>query len=228
MNPNTTSKISAFENQKSFFRIIDDWNSISSSPLVRVSGYGDDETPPGITKKFNCYSRTLQTDAGILSGEDRSKPDKNVIKYRIDTAKSNSGSPVCLAGTHLALAIHTTGYYENESPPLNKGTGFKNNLLTKAIKKFSDIDKYVDSDYFFIVPKGDGSFFKPYRRLEDALADIKIIAGKLGIVSGYYPSPSGTASEPGPGISFPKAPSGKKIEIKALAGKVHIGRVIRR
>lgn len=226
VNPNNISKISAFENQKSFFRIIDGWKSIAPSPLVRVSGYGDDETPPGRTGKLNCYSRTLQTDTGILSEEENSS-DKNIIKYLVDTANSNSGSPVYLAGTHLALAIHTTALRKEGSSYLNAGTGFKNNLLTKAIKAFSDVDKYVDSDYFFTVPKGDGSLFKPYRRLEDALESIKSEGGKLGIVSGYYPSPSGPVSDPGPGISFPKAPSGKKIEIKALAGKVHIGRVIK-
>jgi hypothetical protein len=46
-------------------------------------------------------------------------------------------------------------------------------------------------------------FCKPYRRLDNALADIEITGGKLGIVSGYYVSPSGdNLSRIDLGISF--------------------------
>jgi hypothetical protein len=227
---------SVFETQRKFFRIVADFKSFfsSSSPLVRVTGFGDDFTPSGPTSTtptegHNCYSGTLQTDTGQLFAEETPKNSQgltqHLAKYYVDTEHSNSGSPVYLVGTHLALAIHNKSV-PDESPPYNLGTGFRNTLLTEAIKKFSDVDKYIDSNYFFTVPNGDGSLFKPYRRLEYALADIKDIGGKLGIVAGYYPSPSGTASDPGPGISFPKPPLSKKIEIKALAGKVHIGRII--
>jgi V8-like Glu-specific endopeptidase len=205
---------SAFTRQGQFFRLIDNWSFIGSNPLARVTGYGLDGPAPYYgyeQSQKNERSQTEQTDAGRLIREDISNPPQNIIYYQVDTLNANSGSPVYLPGTHLAIGIHTTGFYPDEEH-LNKGTGFKNNVLKNALEDYplpGTKMKYIDAD-FFTFPEGDGTIFKPYRKLEDALS-YAATGDTLGIVAGHYAHP---------GISFPK---GKKLILKALAGNVRLG-----
>lgn len=205
---------SAFMRQGQFFRIIDNWNFIGSNPIVRVTGYGVDGPPPlygyGNNLK-NERSQTEQTDYGELKREE-TIPPKNIIYYEVDTLNANSGSPVYLPGTHLAVGIHTVGFSPNEEH-LNKGTGFKNSKLIDALEDYPLPGKYliyVDAD-FFAFSEEDGTIFKPYKRLEDAIDKAKTRDNFVGIIAGHYAHP---------GITFPK---GKRITLKALAGNVRIG-----
>lgn len=227
IGPNEKTGLSAFEKQGGFFRVVKDLSVFGASPLVRVTGYGLDEHPTGTSGKYNSCNRTQQTDKGPMTSEDNKNLPQHIISYEIDTLNGNSGSPVYLVGTHLALAIHNSGNGDN-----NLGTGFKNNQLYDALKKHINVEQYVDSDYSFTVSVGDGGFFTPFRRLGAALDNIKISGGKLGIVSGYYGSHTNEKpkdkSQATPGVFFPKAPPGKKIAIKALAGKAHIGKVVKK
>jgi len=204
---------SAFTRQGQFFRLIDNWSFIGLNPIVRVTGYGLDGPPPlygynGAEK--NERSQTEQTDSGKLMKEEIID-HKNIISYEVDTLNANSGSPVYLLGTHLAIGIHTNGFPPN-AEHLNKGTGFKNSSLINALENYPLPGTkliYVDAD-FFAFSAEDGTIFKPYRRLEDAIDKAKTGA-TFGIIAGHYAHP---------GITFPK---GKRITLKALAGNARIG-----
>lgn len=199
---------SVFKNQKHFFRIIDDYSAFGTNPLVRITGYGVDNEPFGSTGSSNSRSQTEQTDTGIIDHRSTS-PNSDAIYYSVDTLGGNSGSPVFLEGTHMAIAIHTNG-----GSGLNKGTGFQNSLLVNAIENFySTSFTYVDSNYFATVSTGNGSLFQPYRKLEDAVTNAST-GTNLGLVAGYYANP---------GIIFPL---GKAVTIKALAGKIYIGGIL--
>jgi V8-like Glu-specific endopeptidase len=210
---------SAFKRQGDFFRISDQENI---GNLVRVTGYGMDEHPKGTTGSYNSCNMTEQTDTGKIISTNFPSSNRHIIEYAADTVNGNSGSPVYLSGTHIAIGIHTNG---GESS--NKATGFKNIGLYNALRTHIHVTTYVDEDYFFTVSTGDGTLFQPYRRLEDGLDKIKSNGGILGIVSGYYGSPSGSSSK-GPGINFPNAGAGKKYFVKALAGEVYFGRIVKK
>lgn len=211
---NQLTNESAFDRQ-GFYRITDDVSIFGNTPLLAVTGYGVDGPPSEYGKKpapKNCFNRVQQTDKGVFLKEDVSNPPLDNITYKIDTQKANSGSPVYFVGTNMAIAIHDgTVKDKNKVVIANRGTGFKNSELVEAIEKACGTPlQYVDGNYFATVVEGDGSLFKPYVKLEDAMRNSPD-QSLIGIVAGHYS---------GGGISFPK---GKKLIFKALGGTVKIG-----
>jgi V8-like Glu-specific endopeptidase len=202
---------SAFERQGDFFRITDSWDFLGLNPVVKITGYGADGPPPyyGSGNSLrNKWNQTQQTDTGVIKSRDRTINSKDILTYELDTQGCNSGSTVSFPGTHLAIGIHTTA----AGKIANKGTGFGNTILVEAIQAFPlrGKVKYVDADFFPLPVNGDGSLFKPYRILEEAIVGASH-GDTLGIVGGNYG---------GKGILFPK---GRKLTVLALAGKVKIG-----
>lgn len=226
--PNQITGISAFKRQKYSYRVLDDCRRFLApniNPVVRVTGFGQDRTPPGETNPLNCYHRTLQTDTGELRLDQEIVNDPyHLFRYYVDTENSNSGSPVFLEGTQLAIAIHIRSDSDS-SPPHNLGVGFKNKTLCEAIDQYLGATFLVDGNYGLHILEGNGSKFSPYRKLQDGLTRVKKDGGLLSIISGHYPvlgTPTGKST-----LKF-QAPIGKKVSVKALAGSVSIGKVIKK
>ncbi len=91
---------------------------------LRVTGYGTDSTP-------RSYNLVQQTGTGPLAGISGS-----AIRYRVDTMGGNSGSPVIMAATGMAVGIHTHGGC-TWSGGYNTGTFFTYGPFAAAVKKFT-------------------------------------------------------------------------------------------
>ncbi|RZI45468.1 hypothetical protein [Candidatus Finniella inopinata] len=245
-----SSKQPIFERQKSFFRITKGDNIFSRFstsdrpyPLSRITGYGRVPDNRVFPNQQNSKNLTQQTASGTILGKKKPVPnppqpgggqvsdvaDSDIIYHQISATAGNSGSPMYLMGTHMAIGIHTASYIPGQSfNDNNDASGFNNSQIIDALKRVpfykpGDLApptsvqvRYVDSDYFAVSPTdvtGDnspGGLFNPYRSLEDA-RDGATSGDTLGITAGYYA---------GGGITFPL---GKKLALKALAGKVYIG-----
>ncbi|MDR7377111.1 hypothetical protein J2X19_001769 [Rhodoferax ferrireducens] len=211
-NPNT--HLFPATAQKAFYRMSSNLMTFGTGPAqVQVTGYGVDNTPPGIKGGRNAQNQTEQTDVGLFLGEDEIDPHKVVIKYRVDTMGGNSGSPVIYPGTDITIGIHTHGGCGIDPATSNQGTGFKNQQLEGALQQFltffAEQVTYVDGGHASGAEE-NGRVFKPYRRLEDAVA-AAANGDILSMTSGFYA---------GWGITFPK---GKELRLRATAGPVGIG-----
>ena len=90
----------------------------ASNQAVRVTGYGlRDSSFPQIPLE---WSRTQKTHTGPLTTN-----SGNTIRYRPDTTGGNSGSPVILESSGLAIGVHTHGGCGSSSTSSNAGTGYQ-------------------------------------------------------------------------------------------------------
>jgi len=153
--------------------------------LIRITGYGVDETPPGTTGGENSDSRTLQTDCGILLWEEEDGPSDIYFEYMVDTAGAASGSPVIWEGTSVSLGIHEAGgCLEGPIPAGNKGTSFENDILEVALQNYSGPNRiYVDGGCPGIVELG--TVLRPFRTVAVAAGFVPA-GGTLSIVNGVY------------------------------------------
>lgn len=90
----------------------------ANNQTVRVTGYGlRDANFPQIPLE---WSRTQKTHTGPLTAN-----SSNTIRYRPDTTGGNSGSPVILESSGLAIGVHTHGGCGASSTSSNAGTGYQ-------------------------------------------------------------------------------------------------------
>lgn len=169
--------------------------------LARVTGYGSYSPRPcnGGTGCIPNYSRTEQTAIGKFLGtfpQPAIPPPRVVeIRYLTDTMPGNSGSPVVVNGTTIALGIHNGG-----AVAYNLGTSFKNQALQSRLHDFpgairspvipGDRIVYVDAGNASVV--ADGKIFSPYKSLGKAIESVSEEGDTslVSIVSGSYPEKS--------------------------------------
>jgi len=146
--PNTQTGLLPHEVQYSNFRLSRDVDPA----YVSVTGYGNDFIQP------DAY--TLQTDWGEFLGESVQGNSDVEIEFVADARHGNSGCPVTVYGTNVAIGIYTDGVCD---PPIdgNRGTGFENDALENAINNFPGYNLiYVDKDHPS-TPE-DGTVMRPY------------------------------------------------------------------
>lgn len=211
---NATTGLFPAPAQKSFFRMTADLLTFGTgASQVQVTGYGVDKTPPGVNGGSNAQSQTEQTDVGPFLGEDVINGHEVLIKYRVNTTGGNSGSPVIYPGTDITIGIHTSGGCSAQPGTSNSGTGFKNTKLEGALQSFQTTSAqqvtFVDGGHASGIVE-NGTVFKPYRSLEDAITHAAH-GDIVSMTSGFYA---------GWGITFPK---GMPLTLRATAGPVGIG-----
>lgn len=191
---------------RGFFRVADlqfasQAEQAQTVARLRVTGYGSDCRTPNL--KGNCngeirtkYNSTQQTATGPLkqiiaqSGYDNAR-------YVVDTMPGNSGGPVTLAGTRVAIAIHTGG---RRSWGYNRGTWFGLKSLQEALHKLPGLisNPPVPEDQIFYVDNGgsdfihesagDGFVMTPFSHISDGLAAAAQRSGTslVSVVTGKY------------------------------------------
>lgn len=166
-----------------FFRVSD--HRPNPGDLIRISGYGIDETPPGTTMGENAATRTNQTSTGpfvqhIQNGADIS------LWYAVDTTGANSGSPIILANfPDRTVGIHTNGDCPPDGTSANLGTSFEVDALEIAIQRvWGPRTLYVDQTLSFPQVQ-NGRIYQPFDTVSEGLADVQD-GGVLSIVEGTY------------------------------------------
>lgn len=204
-NPNTGLR--PYERQQAFYRMSKDTQSES----IRITGYGTDNVPPGAFGGLNAQNQTLQTHNGSSKGEHGSGSDVH-WKYRADTERGNSGSPVIATGI-ISIGVHTHGGCLDGTNGANNGTSFEANDLEAAVQGFMGSRiVYVDSRH----PSShhQGTILRPYARIQTAVNNVNASSGnvnQIGIVGGHYPEQ----------LHIPG--SAKGITLIATVGGVSIG-----
>jgi V8-like Glu-specific endopeptidase len=101
---------------------------------VRVTGYGVDGPGPGFGAggPRDATNQTQQTHSGALNGN-TGGPSNGTLTYVPDTQGGNSGSPVIVEGTNVAIGIHTNGGC-GPAGGANAGTSFRNASLWAAVQ----------------------------------------------------------------------------------------------
>ncbi|MHC4989461.1 MAG: trypsin-like serine peptidase [Planctomycetota bacterium] len=116
--PNVDTGATAYEAQGAYFELAD--APMAQGDLVRIAGYGDDDSPPE-------WAHTLQAHEGpFILG------NGTALDYQVDTRTGSSGSPVIELATGNAIGIHTNGGC-SVSGGSNRGTALSNPLLQAAL-----------------------------------------------------------------------------------------------
>ncbi len=117
--PNSNTGLTPFEAQGEAFDLIAP--PAPGTQTIRVTGYGstDSSVPP----EWHFAEKT-HTGPLVTAG--------NLIQYQVDTTGGNSGSPVFIDGTNLAIGVHTHGGC-NSGGGQNQGTGSMAGPLQAAL-----------------------------------------------------------------------------------------------
>jgi hypothetical protein len=99
---------------------------------VRVTGFGVDGPPPnfGTPGPRDATNRTQQTHVGALS-VNINDASSGTLRYDADAQPANSGSPVIVDGSNVAIGIHEAGGC-SPTGGTNVGTSFRNSALWSA------------------------------------------------------------------------------------------------
>ncbi len=172
----------AIERQGAFYRMSRDLNPTT----VRENGYGIDGPSPFFGDgPRNSDSQTLQTHAGPFDGETFNGPSSIVINFSIDDENGNSGSPVIDTSNNVTIGIATHAGCPGGS---NRGTSFENDDLETALRNFSGVGaniRHLDSGHPIAAGLQDGSVFRPFDELAEAVASVPA-GGILSVVAGSY------------------------------------------
>jgi len=207
-----------------FFRLTDASPEVDT--LLRVTGYGVDNTPTGTggsgaaccdstnddVCEYNCNStsNTLQTSTGPLDEIRGSE-----IRYRVDTTPANSGSPIIWESDNgLAIGIHDAGGCDSSSAGnVNGGTAFWQPTLAAYINDLRGSSAvYVDVARAILHPFG--TVFRPFETVAQGVAAVPN-GGVVSIVKGNYPASAGNTFTAGTG--------NKAMTLEAPVGIVTIG-----
>ena len=199
---------------RGFFRITQIVPAVNTS--LRVTGYGNDDTPAGTTGGNNNDHRTEQTSTGPFVGETTSGAQV-AHTYRVDTEPANSGSPIIwrLGSVDFAIGIHTDGGCTNNGAGFNSGTSFNQpNLATTVNTWPAATVRYLDTAS--ATADVTGSIFRPYRNFNAAYAGTPN-GGTLVLVAGAHPmTTAGNTGTWGSGQT-------KSVTLRAPVGRVTIG-----
>lgn len=182
--PNSANE-SAYDRQKASFRLSAQTLLATPPMLLQVTGFGQDLIPPGLNRGANAQSNTEQTDVGVLNSI-VATPTSACLSYLVDTDGGNSGSPVFLPATNIAVGIHTWGgdCAGSTVTQTNAGTLLSLPALGQALATFpTKVANIIFVDGWHPnAASGNGSVFAPFQRLTDAIA----------FNGGVCPSPSAT------------------------------------
>lgn len=180
-----TANEAAYDRQKASFRLSAQTLSTTPSMLLQVTGFGRDLIPMGLERGANAQNNTEQTDVGILNSV-VATPTSACLSYLVDTDGGNSGGPVFLPATDIAVGIHTwsgdcTGRTGTQA---NAGTLLSLPALGQALATFpTKVANIIFVDGWHPnAAAGNGSVFAPFQRLSDAIA----------FNGGVCPAPSAT------------------------------------
>ncbi|NBD17763.1 MAG: trypsin-like serine protease [Cyanobacteria bacterium] len=218
IKPNTDGT-SVFASRQAFFQLVKTAPAPEKGTYITVTGYGVDDKPPGTKGGNNAASQTEQEALGqILEVIDKENPSRRIFYYDADSSGGDSGGPLHLPGSLIAIGIHDGGYTNCKPPNCNYATGIANENLLNAIGALAPGDKakFIDARSPSWVGEPNGTILQPYRTIEEALTQ-NILPQDLDIVAGYYA---------GRGLTINKA-SAKSATIYAVAGNVTIGPVPR-
>jgi hypothetical protein len=119
--PNPVTGLTPYERQQAAYVLAPASPPYDSSLTIRVTGYGIDTTTP-------IYNQVQQTATGAYG-----QTAGTVIQYQVDTTGGNSGSPVVVEQTGLAIGIHTNGGCLPSGDGLNSGTAIENTHLQDVL-----------------------------------------------------------------------------------------------
>ena len=184
---------------------------------LRITGYGNDNTPAGSTGNNNNDHRTEQTSTGPYLGEFPN--GANVYHaYRTDTEPANSGSPIIwrTGSVDFSIGIHTDGGCTNNGVGSNKGTSFNLAALANALNNYpvGGGERYLDTAS--ATATQNGTIFEPFRNFAAAYNSAPN-GGQVIVVSGTYAK--ATAGNTG---TFGSGQT-KSVTLRAPVGSVTIG-----
>lgn len=184
---------------------------------LRITGYGNDNTPVGTTGGFNNDHRTEQTSTGPYAGEFDNGGGNIFHAYRTDTEPANSGSPMIwrTGGVDFSIGIHTDGGCASGGAGSNSGTSFNQSALANALNAYpaGGGERYLDTAS--ATGTQNGTIFEPFRNFGAAYSSAPN-GGQVLMVAGSYGK--ATAGNTG---TFGTA--GKSITLRAPVGSVVIG-----
>jgi hypothetical protein len=182
--------------------------------VIRVTGFGVDETPPGSTGDRNAQNRTNQTSTGPYAGFVEDAPGI-MHRYAVDTRNANSGSPVIWESIGLTIGIHTHPGCDADGGS-NRGTAFEYDPLENAVRDFVHLDsRFVDIGHPSAdVLGGAGTPFWPHPSVWRAL-DTVPAGGVISIAAGDYTALAGNV--------FVAGADGRAMTLVAPVGTVRIG-----
>jgi V8-like Glu-specific endopeptidase len=127
--PNTQTNLLPAIAQGATFQLSNTQNPAN----VRITGFGVDGPPPnfGAGGPQDTTNQTQQTHVGTLS-TNTGGTNSGTLRYAVDTQGGNSGSPVIVEGSNVAIGIHTNAGCTSTGGT-NAGTSFRNQALWTAI-----------------------------------------------------------------------------------------------
>jgi len=183
---------------------------------LRITGYGNDNTPAGTTGGNNSRHRTEQTSTGPFRGETTSGAQVT-HNYRVDTEPANSGSPLIwrIGSVDFSIGIHTDGGCGDDGAGENAGTSFNQQNLATTVNTWPAATvRYLDT--VSAIASETGSIFRPYRNFNTAYSGTPN-GGTLILVAGSHPrTTAGNTGTWGSGQT-------KSITLRAPVGGVTIG-----
>lgn len=198
---NSNTDLLPVQAQNAFYRMSRD----TVPANIRITGFGVDDTP-------QTRNRTQQTDWGPYLGENVRAGVAVDHEYIVDTQSGNSGGPVIVYGTTVALGIHAHGGC-NPPDAGNHGTSFENDDLENAIQIFPGANvMYADAGH--PVATEDGTVFRPYNTVTEAVSAVTS-GGLVSIVTGSYTAAAGN--------TFTVGADGKSMTFAVPVGTVYIG-----
>jgi len=216
--PNSNTGLTAAAAQGAYFRLAYDGTiNLSESDVLRITGYGSDDTPSGPAEANdghcpNSDHKTLQTATGPYSSN-----FTHTTHAEIPIAGGNSGSPLIYDDNiNLSIGIVTHAsqrvFVDGNPTYLFKNSisqRFTREALRNAINDFQGNNvEYVDG--LFPTQFGDGiqgNYFNPHSNVEKAVNNAASGA-VISIVEGEY---------------FEAFTINKAVTLKAAVGKVIIG-----
>ncbi len=201
-SPNSTTGLLPHEAQGSFFRLTDDVPA--SGAVVRITGYGNDDTPP---ERDNVQQTSTGPCDGTVVIDGALK-----VKYVVDTEPGNSGSPVIWETYDISAGIHTNGGCGTVG--YNRGTSFSFSPLHDTTANYLGTNViYVDREHPH-VPSETGDIFRPYDGVGEAV-DAASSGDIIFILPSNYPASEGNV--------FSAGDDGKHLILKAPMGAAVIG-----
>ncbi len=207
--PNTNTGLMPAFAQNAFYRGTIEAQSPTN---IRITGFGYDDSPPGSCNWVSTH-KAQQSHAGAYMGYTDNGATERYESYRADTQPANSGSPILMDGTTLAMGVHTNGLCNGANPETGANTGpsFRNTALRDAVINFYGTNvRYADVGH----PSSTetGTVFQPFDRVTEAFSSVGN-NGTVFIVQGNYTAASGHAT----------LYSGKNVLFRAPVGSVLIG-----
>lgn len=136
---NSTTGLTAYEAQADHYVLVDTVPA-PVNQLLRKTGFGS--TGAGVSPTYNQAQKTL---AGPFTSQDGTR-----LKYAIDSSGGDSGSPMFLEGTNMAVAIHTNGGCAQTGT--NSGTSIENAGLQAALASPTGV--CIPNYFEFVFPNG--------------------------------------------------------------------------